>query len=229
MYDQSFSKKTLARVIQKRDFNCVPIPARDAFREALLDGALASALSNFNSPNPPLETFPLFSKSVYQLSKLEDELVARKLTQNLRRFVSSSAEGRSQIVKNLALLLSEGVPYRVYRLDIRSFYESFQKSEVIRELHQLRHLSPQSKGLIETLLNSHADMGGTGVPRGLSLSAILSNLLMREFDRSIQSHEETFYYSRYVDDIVIVTSARETAERFVALVKNSMQKAVLSH
>lgn len=226
MYDQSFSKKTLARVIQKRDFNHVPVPMRDAFREALLDRALASALSNFNSPNPPLATFPLFSKSVYHLSKLEDELVARKLTQNLRRFVSSSAEGRSQIVKNLALLLGEGVPYRVYRLDVRSFYESFQKSEVIRELQQLRHLSSQSKSLIETLLNSHANMGGAGVPRGLSLSAMLSNHLMREFDRSIQSHEETFYYSRYVDDIVTVTSGRETAERFVAQVKHSLPKGL---
>ena len=76
MYDQSFSKKTLARVIQKRDFNRVPVPMRDAFREELLDRALASALSNFNLPNPPLATFPLFNKSVYHLSKLEHELVA---------------------------------------------------------------------------------------------------------------------------------------------------------
>lgn len=226
MYDQSFSKKTLARVIQKRDFNQVPVAARDAFREALLDRAIVSVLSNFNSPNPPLTAFRLFGKCVYQLPKLEDELVARKLTKNLGRFVSSSCEGRSQIVRNIALLLSEGVPYRVYRLDVRSFYESFQKSDVIRELHQLRHLGPQSKILIETILNAHADMGGTGVPRGLSLSAILSNLLMRNFDKSIQSHDETFYYSRYVDDIVIVTSGRETAERFVVQLRNSLPKGL---
>ncbi|WP_296465102.1 antiviral reverse transcriptase Drt3a [Rhodoferax sp.] len=226
MYDQSFSKKTLARVIQKRDFNHVPVATRDAFREELLDKALVSALSNFNSPSPPLATFPLFNKSVYQLPKLEDELVARKLTQNLRRFASSSAEGRSQIVRNLALLLSEGVPYRVYRLDVRSFYESFQKSEVIRTLHQLRHLSPQSKSLIETLLNSHAAMGGSGVPRGLSLSAILSNLLMRDFDKTIHSNQETFYYSRYVDDIVIITSTREKAERFITQVKHSLPEGL---
>ena len=69
-------------------------------------------------------------------------------------------------------------------------------------------------------------MGGTGVPRGLALSAILSNLMMQVFDKSIQSHEETFYYSRYVDDIVIVTSARETAERFVAQVKNSLPRGL---
>lgn len=226
MYDQSFSKKTLARVIQKGDFRRVPIPDRDAFREGLLDKAHASALSNFNSPSSPLTVFPLFNKRVYQLSKLEDELVARKLTQNLRYFVKPSDEGRSQIVRNLALLLSEGVPYRVYRLDVRNFYESFHKSEVLRKLHQLRHLSPQSKSLIENLLNCHANMGGTGVPRGLSLSAILSNLLMQDFDKSIHSHEETFFYSRYVDDIVIITSAREKAERFVTQVKHSLPEGL---
>jgi hypothetical protein len=222
VYDQSFSKKNLARVLQKRDFNHVPISSRDVYREGLLDRALASALSNFNSPNLPLSVFQLFKKNVYQLPKIEDELVARKLTQNLKRFVIPPKEGRTQIVSNLALLLSEGVPYRVYRLDVRSFYESFKKSEVVGALHQLQRLSPQSKNLIEILLNSHADMGGTGVPRGLSLSAILSNLLMHDFDLLIQSHEDTFYYSRYVDDIVIVTSTRETPGHFIAEVKKAL-------
>ena len=222
MYDQSFSKKNLARVLQKRDFNHVPISLRDEYREGLLDRALASALSNFNSPNLPLSVFQLFKKNIYQLPKIEDELVARKLTQNLRRFVIPPKEGRTQIVSNLVLLLSEGVPYRVYRLDIRSFYESFKTSEVVGALHQLQRLSPQSKNLIEILLNSHADMGGTGVPRGLSLSALLSNLLMHDFDLLIQSHEDTFYYSRYVDDIVIVTSTREPPGRFIEEVKKAL-------
>lgn len=222
MYDQSFSKKTLARVLQKHDFNHVPISARDVYREELLDRALASALSNFNSPNLPLSVFQLFKKNVYQLPKIEDELVARKLTQNLKRFVIPPKEGRTQIVSNLALLLSEGVPYRVYRLDVRSFYESFDRSEVVGALNQLQRLSPQSKNLIEILLKSHAEMGGTGVPRGLSLSAILSDLLMHGFDLLIQSHEDTFYYSRYVDDIIIVTSTRETPDRFIADVKKAL-------
>ncbi len=183
---------------------------------------MASALSNFNSPNLPLSVFQLFKKNVYQLPKIEDELVARKLTQNLKRFVIPPKEGRTQIVSNLALLLSEGVPYRVYRLDVRSFYESFDRSEVVGALNQLQRLSPQSKNLIEILLKSHAEMGGTGVPRGLSLSAILSDLLMHDFDLLIQSYEDTFYYSRYVDDIVIVTSTRETPDRFIADVKKAL-------
>jgi hypothetical protein len=222
VYDQSFSKKTLARVLQKRDFSHIPVSDRDAYREGLLDRALASALSSFNSPNLPLSVFQLFKKNVYQLRKIEDELVARKLTQNLKRLVIAPREGRTQIVSNLALLLSEGVPYRVYRLDVRSFYESFQKSEAVGALHQLQRLSPQSIKLIESLLNSHAALGGTGVPRGLSLSALLTNLLMQDFDLLIQSHEDTFFYSRYVDDMVIVTSTRESPSRFIVEVKKAL-------
>lgn len=222
MYDQSFCWKTLERVLLKHDFRNVPTATHKEFREALLTNAVSSAATRFNAPTQPLTNFPLRGKFVYRLVKLHDELVARKLSQNLKRCVPRARESRSQIVTNLHLLLAEGVPYRVYRLDVRSFYESFQKHEVRKALHEIQHLSPQSKTLIEMLLDSHYTMGGFGIPRGLSLSAALSDLLMKRFDHLINSAADTFYYSRYVDDIIIVTSAREKITDFISWVKKSL-------
>lgn len=222
MHDQSFCRKTLERVLRKHEFRNVPVASHKAFREAILSDAATSAATCFNAPNNPLKNFPLRGKLIYRLVGPQDELVLRQLVRNVKRCMPRAGEGRSQIVTNLRLLLAEGVPYRVYRLDVRSFYESFQRQDTLKVLHDLRNLSPQSKTLIETLLNSHTAMGGLGIPRGLSLSAVLSDLLMNQFDHLIRSGEDTFYYSRYVDDIIIMTSARENKAEFVTWIKNSL-------
>lgn len=214
-FDQSFCIKTLECVLCKGDFIGVPVAGQAAFREALLSQAFSSAITNFNPPSLPLTGFPLRGKTVYRLARHQDELVERKIRQNLKRCTSVFLDGRTQIVKKLQLLLEEGVPYRVYRLDIRSFYESFQRDHVFNVISGIKTLSPHNRNLIESLLNAHAVIGGSGVPRGLSISAILSEVLMREFDQRVRSAPDTFYYSRYVDDIIIVSSARENDTIFL--------------
>lgn len=214
-FDQSFCIKTLERVLWKRDFLGVPAVDQAALRDQLLSQALLSAISHFAPPFAPLTGFPLKGKIVYRLVRHHDELVERKLRLNLKRCTSLAADGRSQIVKNLRLLLEEGVPYRIYRLDIRSFFESFQKNHILDVIASIKNLSPHSRQLIETLLNAHAAIGGQGVPRGLSISAVLSEILMQDFDQKIRWASNTFYYSRYVDDIIIVSSAREKEAEFL--------------
>lgn len=214
-FDQSFCRKTLERVLYKSDFRGIPALAQDNFREKLLSQALASATTHFHTPYVPLTSFPLKGKTVYRLARHQDELVERKLRLNLKKSTSLSVDGRSQIVRNLKLLLEEGVPYRIYRLDIRSFFESFEKSHIFDTVSSIKSLSPHSRKLIGALLDAHASIGGRGIPRGLSISAALSEILMWDFDQKVRWASNTFYYSRYVDDIIIVSSAREDEECFL--------------
>ncbi|MPS78652.1 MAG: RNA-directed DNA polymerase [Achromobacter sp.] len=214
-FDQSFCIKTLERVLWRRDFLGVPAVNQATFRDQLLSQALLSANSHFSPPSVPLTGFPLKGKTVYRLTRHQDELVERKLRLNLKKCSSLTVDGRSQIVKNLKLLLEEGVPYRIYRLDIRSFFESFQRNNVLDVVASIKNLSPHSKKLIGSLFDAHAEIGGNGVPRGLSISAVLSEILMQNFDQKVRWSSNTFYYSRYVDDIIIVSSAREEAADFL--------------
>tara|TARA_R110002033_G_scaffold150677_1_gene187475 strand:+ start:271 stop:1200 length:930 start_codon:yes stop_codon:yes gene_type:complete len=108
----------------------------------------------------------------------------------------------------------EDVPYRIYRWDITKFFESFDNEEVESFINQIPNLSPQSKRLLGSILAKHKALGGTGSPRGLSLSSILTELMMCEFDSKISAHPDTFFYARYVDDIIIITSANESNQRF---------------
>ncbi|MGZ0079657.1 antiviral reverse transcriptase Drt3a [Methylomonas sp. YC3] len=220
MHDQTFSKKSLERMFQKRDFIGLGTPHdQEIFREKILSLAVDSANISFGKISNPLIKFQLGGKAVFKFCQLSDELIARKLCANIKRSFRSITVGRSQIVGNLRLLLEEGIPFRVYRLDIKSFYESFEPSYVLFIINNLHRLSPHSKTLMQNLLSCHASLGGKGVPRGLSLSAPLSDLLMHSFDMGMQSNEDVFFYSRYVDDIILITSARETATKFVRDVK----------
>ncbi len=45
---------------------------------------------------------------------------------------------------------------------------------------------------------------------------------MKQFDHLIRSGDDTFYYSRYVDDIIIMTSTREKKAEFVTWIKSSL-------
>lgn len=223
MYDQSFNKKTLARVFQKLDFVGIKTSEElEAFRETMLNKALAVAASGFSKAANPLVSFPLHGRQVFMLPSLWDELVARQLCSNIKRTSKTASRGRAQIVSNLRLLIEEGVPFRVYRLDVKSFYESFKVSHVIAKVGELPVLSPLSKRLLHDLLGCHAALGGTGLPRGLALSAALSEYLMRDFDHKVIGHDDVFFFSRYVDDIIVVTSAREDAVVFVRQIENML-------
>ncbi|MBB1075056.1 RNA-directed DNA polymerase [Rhodoferax sp. 4810] len=219
MYDQSFNRRTLERVLQKGDFRGIAAADHEVFKDERLAGAEAAALSIFGTTPNPLASFHLKGKVVFCLPNLASELVVRKLSANFQRLVKPHGRGRSAIVGNLHLLLEEGIPFRVYRLDIKSFYESFKTAEVTSKIDQLAELSPHSKSLVHSLLASHKTMGGSGVPRGLALGAILSDLMMEDFDRNISSDQNVFFYARYVDDIIVITSCREQVRPFTHLIK----------
>ena len=58
--------------------------------------------------------------------------------------------------------------------------------------------------------------GVTGLPRGMSLSATLSEIKIRVFDREVRRNSGIYYYARYVDDIIVFyTGDRFELENFL--------------
>lgn len=214
-------------MLQKGDFLHIPKASHETFKSQNVTKAEAAALSKFGAPLNPLSSFPLKNKTVFHAPQLENELVIRKLSFNLKKIFKSRNRGRSSIVKSLSLLLEEGIPMRVYRLDVQSFYESFQDAEVNSKIDSLAELSPHSKTLLHSLLVNHKSLGGTGVPRGLSLSATLSDLMMEEFDHQIFSSDDVYFYARYVDDIIIITSCQEHTKSFLRKIEKTLPNGLI--
>lgn len=228
MYDQSFSPATLARLVRKSDFRDFPTIYDDSVKQARIQAASDIAHSDFDGRNP-LMSFTKSGKNIYHTLNLSDELVLRKVTLNLRRVTKMRQPDRQSIISNLKHLLAEGTPFRVYRLDISAFYESFITTDVIKKINDFKTLSPQTKRLIEKILAFFEATGGTGIPRGLALSAVLAELMMDAFDESTTNALGVYFYARYVDDIVVVTNAVENERTFLkALVKNLPDGLVLN-
>ncbi|MEO5350642.1 MAG: RNA-directed DNA polymerase [Magnetococcus sp. YQC-3] len=213
MYDHSFSYSSLITIWRKADSRAIG----EKSREEIIENAIKSANTVFFGNNP-IETIRIKGKPVYILKNKANEIVVRKLAKNLRRITTPIQAYRNRIVCCLKLLLEEGVPYRLYRLDIESFYESFNMQNIVKIMDSNNDISPLSRRILLALLDYYRKIDGKGLPRGMAISAPISDMMMAEFDSKVLSEECVYFYARYVDDIVIMTSSNEKHNKFLELI-----------
>lgn len=219
MYDQSINSKSLYKALRRSDFHRIFDLRDDVLRAAIIDRAVVVGNTNFWESSP-MKISELRGKVVYFLPNFSDELLIRKVNNNIRHFVNIRHPARTTIVTNLSIIISEAVPYRIYRLDIKSFFESFSVAHVLKNIDDIDILSLATKRLLRDLFKHFVASGGTGIPRGLAISSTLSELMMVEFDQKIKNTKNIFFYSRYVDDIIIITSGTENQLAFTKDIEN---------
>jgi len=215
-------------MLRKSDFQDEPALSNDSTRRSIL-AASAELAHRFADQQNPLLSLRLGDKPLCHVKALGNRLILRKLRENILETMRGDRQSRHFIVSHLTYLLSEGVPYRLYRLDIKNFYESFDITLVRQKLESLEGLSPLSKKLLATLLNFYVSTGGRGLPRGLALSATLSELMMKGFDHAVAINSGAYFYYRYVDDIVIMTNSAEGPRFFLKKIKNILPANLALH
>ncbi len=221
MYDQSFNSISLSRMLRKNDFYVRSWLRTPATKEIMIENAASRSIQGFAGYNF-LSSTKLRGKDVYRIPNFSDELVLRKIDKNLKKAKPIHAPSRDSIIAKLKNLVSEGVQYRIYRLDIKSFYESFNTGLVLNDVNAIKGLSPQTKEFIKDILDVFIASGGKGLPRGLALSATLSEISMASFDRIVASMPGVFFYCRYVDDIIIISSGVKNPKQFLKTVAASL-------
>ncbi|WP_118988013.1 antiviral reverse transcriptase Drt3a [Photorhabdus sp. CRCIA-P01] len=224
MYDQSFNIRTLSGCFQPEDFKkWKKLKVPDERQKTIL---LASIRAQQGFLGVNLSSSVIRGKNVYWLDEVSDILVLRKVKNNIVKTNRMKSVPRTVIVNSLKSLVSECSQYRVYRLDIKSFYESFKADFVYKHVDGLRNLSVKTKQLLKELLYSYHINGGHGIPRGLSVSAVLSESLMQSFDEFVRGEEAVFYYARYVDDIIIVTGGYEENHSFLRSLRSALPQGL---
>jgi hypothetical protein len=202
MYDTTIHAKTLARRLQASDFVADPMLFGAPYRQSLIDQA--TAIGSFGFPALALTTSQLRGKNVYQLVDLASLLVIRHLTSNIRRITGVKQDNRQFIVECIRILMESGVPFRLYKFDIKNFYESVLVEDILDRLAGDVAFSGQSARALESFFQRLQSSGVVGLPRGLAISATLSEYLLRRFDDDISNASGVWYYSRFVDDIIVV-------------------------
>lgn len=167
------------------------------------------------------------TKKAYGYKKNAASYFALKQIQNnLRKLYKVKQGNRHNIVCQLREMLSDKLPKHIIRTDISSFYESIPRDRLLKKLNDDPLLTLTSKKIIRRILHEYQQISGekSGLPRGVGISAYLSELYLRKFDEIILKCPQTLYYARYVDDIIIVCTADPdiSIRRKLAFVKKSL-------
>lgn len=154
-------------------------------------------------------------KPVYTVdNKPENFFALKQIQYNFRRLYKVKQANRYAILSQLKGLLSDNFPKYVIRTDIQEFYESIPHDKLLQKLNEENLLTFYSKKILFQILNEYKRLSKSdkGLPRGVGVSAYLSELYMRDIDKQIKSMPSVSYYARYVDDIIIIFTPTSTTE-----------------
>jgi len=144
---------------------------------------------------------------------LEDALVIRKINDNVRRSYGLAQPNRGSLIRTALQALRENTPKTIIRIDIKGCFEGICRNSLLRQLRVDARVSYQTIALIDALFAQAAKrLGGglpEGIPRGLTISTSLAELKLRELDQRLRSQPGTYLLLRYVDDILIFSTAPE--------------------
>jgi hypothetical protein len=204
--NQAFTPKELLRQLHRTDLNNWNTTKN--LLQLQLDGVTEAIVAS---------TFELDIRKIndyYLANNLPQSLVLRKLNDNIKRIYKDKQANRNLIIDQMITLLIETTPFYILRTDISKFYESIDRNYLISKIRNDSMVSYQSFWLLSQIFDHPLLKNTTGLPRGMNISATLSELHMRDIDRWIIRNPQVYYYARFVDDIVVFAFKESFLEGF---------------
>jgi len=163
---------------------------------------------------------PVGGKNVYGAGNCLDQILAMRFVQQaLKTLYELRMPPRDILVSQIKSLALDGVPKYIIRSDVESFYESVRHKELLDGIHQAPELSVLIKRILTRLMKDYVVVSGdvNGLPRGIGISAYLSEIYLSSIDAEIKRQEDIFYYARYVDDMVLMYAPqrKELADQYL--------------
>ncbi len=203
MYSQSFSADEMWKCITplERRNRKLTKSAFDSLWHTIIGSSIQNDAYKF--------AFKKVNGLVLNDKRTEDErfcqnLILRKISKNYRKLYYIKPSNRNAIIRDIISLLKEDNQYFVLRLDIKSFYESIDVQKCLTYIQDKERSSVNTIALTNTIFQN-LPKSVKGLPRGISISAALSELYMKRFDNAIMHENGVVYYARFVDDIIIFT------------------------
>ena len=198
-YRRKLPKGTPRAVLDSSD---AAIQVLTAARESLIEEFLADVVKEINGAAFRLSFTLRYrekKKDVYSLDNpfAANYFASKIVMQNIARAFELRPRSRDLVVEQLATLLNDNFPKTVIRADVHSFYESIPHEKLVDALRSNPALSTSSVRLVRRLLADLDSKKGVatrvGIPRGLGLSAALSESFMQPFDDAIAALPETIF------------------------------------
>lgn len=137
-----------------------------------------------------------------------------QLQHNMKRTFNIEMQSRHSIMVSIKRLLNTKMPFYAIRSDVSSFFESIPQEDLLAKIESNSLLSYKSKSFIRAILKEYNEKKDTsavdvkhGIPRGVGISSMLSEIYMQDIDRELKNRQEVIFYVRYVDDIFMLLSS----------------------
>ncbi len=134
MNRQPFTSSALKRNLSESEKNYYFTKSSSEELELLINDAVLIADENFRS-GVSVTKLNIKGRCVYSVSNLKEKLILRHCNSNLKCLESLLPKQRNKIIDELKIYLKEGTKFKVYRLDIKSFFESIQLSQLFTKMH----------------------------------------------------------------------------------------------
>lgn len=147
-------------------------------------------------------------KTVYTIDRTNIVVffILKQIQKNIENSFKVKQSDRNEIIGQVINMIDNSFPKYIIRTDIASFYESIPHDKLKDVINRNYILNNTSKRIIYEILRQYTMLTGLekGIPRGIGISAYLAELYMRDFDTSMKNLSNTTYYTRYVDDIILI-------------------------
>lgn len=202
MLNQSFDEKTLLKLTTKKEIINFKLGRNtNEYVESLK--SIAKKINNDSFSFSTINSFQYNGKIIYKINSPEECYTIKKISDNIKRLYKIKFSSKEDIVNQVINILSDTSSYRVFRLDVKEFFESIDFKSVLDKLSADNILSNSSLSKLHNL-RQQLPSYFRGLPRGLAISSVLAELYMEEIDNIIRSEIGIYLYARYVDDIIIV-------------------------
>lgn len=220
MYDATIHAKTLARQFRETDFSrgLLYVPLSD--KAVTIERAVQLAHTGFQRVS--LYRGSRGGKSVYQHTSVDQALIIRHISSHIRQVTGVRQGDRQDIIRCMISLLSQGTAYKAVKLDIKSFYETIDTESIISLLRADSAFSRQSVNLADSFFDALRRQSIRGLPRGLSISATLAEYVMRDFDGLVGALDGVRFFSRFVDDIILIVDQDVNAADMIAVAQKHL-------
>lgn len=212
MYSQSFTPKALFTCTsqsERRNFGL----SKNEYIESIA-GTIGMSLTDGTYTFEIKKVDDLYmNNQPTEERRLCQELILRKLYRNIHRIYNVRQANRNNIVKQIITLFSEDVPMWVARFDVHHFYESIDRNIILGNLVEGGRLNYQSLQLMRNLFANPVVCADNGLPRGLGISSVMSELFMKYFDLNVRKMNGVYYYARFVDDIIVFCSSKKARDK----------------
>ena len=204
MLDQSINKSSLRYIINDFEKN---LKFKNEFSNGT-DVVIEQVLSQHRKDEPfaSLIVKKIKNKDAYQIEGVYPYYLLKRFNVTFKTINSLKQANRNEIVSSIIALIKDKRPYSIIRLDIEQFYESVNRDAILSNLKQDIAYSRSTIKILEKWFDCFDRSKVSGLPRGLNISASLSEYYLRDFDKEVQKIEGLFYYARFVDDIIIFTT-----------------------